>query len=335
MSDYARANSGGATHFTDKDGLTTGDPNKLIVGSEHDAEFNAILSAANSKYDSTDIANQATAEAGTSNTTLMSPKGVQFWGDANGGMVGDIQALTDPGAEQILGWDDTANAVIGWVAGNGIVLDATSSPASVIRKGLLGLQDLTDPSPLDQLLVFDNTTGVFEWLTATNGLDVNGTDLVITDLAATSTNPMVFASGVPSIDVTALDSHTSGENHSTDQYLVDDAGVVKSMAYKDFGPKVVESSTITTLTAANGNSLAVNTGSVEDTITIPLDAAEDLNIGFQIGIVCQSTAAVLVAAGGTTVYSLNSHLQVKAQGGGAYLVKTGANRWHLVGDLEA
>lgn len=50
MSDYARI-----YNFTAKDGLTPGDPNKKIRGSEVDDEYNAAQVAINSKFDSTDL----------------------------------------------------------------------------------------------------------------------------------------------------------------------------------------------------------------------------------------------------------------------------------------
>lgn len=68
MSDYTKA-----TDFAAKDALLTGNPSKVIVGTEIDDEFAAIAVAVNSKYDSTDISNQATAEAGVDNTALMTP----------------------------------------------------------------------------------------------------------------------------------------------------------------------------------------------------------------------------------------------------------------------
>ena len=46
MSDYTKA-----TNFTLKDGLTTGDPQKIIKGSELDAEYTAISNAVSSKAD--------------------------------------------------------------------------------------------------------------------------------------------------------------------------------------------------------------------------------------------------------------------------------------------
>lgn len=68
MTDYTKA-----TDFAAKDALLTGNPSKVIVGTEIDNELAAIATAVNSKYDSTDLANQATAEAGTNNTSLMTP----------------------------------------------------------------------------------------------------------------------------------------------------------------------------------------------------------------------------------------------------------------------
>ena len=116
MSDYARANSGGATHFGDKDVLTTGDANKVIVGGQFDNEFEAIVTAIASKYDVSNLASQVQAESGTNPTALMTPlraeQHVVAYNADNGGMLVDIHALADPAADTILGWDDSANAII-------------------------------------------------------------------------------------------------------------------------------------------------------------------------------------------------------------------------------
>ena len=44
MTDYTKT-----TNFTAKDGLATGDPNKLVKGSDHDTEFDAIAVASATK----------------------------------------------------------------------------------------------------------------------------------------------------------------------------------------------------------------------------------------------------------------------------------------------
>lgn len=46
MSDYTKT-----TNFTAKDSLSTGDPNKLVKGSDHDTEYDAIETAVNTKLD--------------------------------------------------------------------------------------------------------------------------------------------------------------------------------------------------------------------------------------------------------------------------------------------
>jgi hypothetical protein len=121
MSDYSQI-----TDFSAKDLLTTGDPNKLIMGADVDGELDAISTAITSKYDSADLASQAEAEAGTSGSKLMTPERTQQWADYNAGMVGDIQALTDPGADRILFWDDSAGSVAQLEVGSGLAISDTS-----------------------------------------------------------------------------------------------------------------------------------------------------------------------------------------------------------------
>ena len=77
MSDYTKA-----TNFTLKDGLTTGDPQKIIKGSEIDAEYNAIASAVSSKADLngptfTGTPSAPTASTGTSSTQIATTAFVQ------------------------------------------------------------------------------------------------------------------------------------------------------------------------------------------------------------------------------------------------------------------
>jgi hypothetical protein len=77
MSDYTKA-----TNFTLKDGLTTGDPQKIIKGSEIDAEYNAIASAVTSKSDLnsptfTGTPSAPTASTGTSSTQVATTAFVQ------------------------------------------------------------------------------------------------------------------------------------------------------------------------------------------------------------------------------------------------------------------
>lgn len=77
MSDYTKA-----TNFQLKDGLSTGDPQKIIKGADIDAEYNAIASAVSSKADLnsptfTGTPSAPTASTGTSSTQIASTAFVQ------------------------------------------------------------------------------------------------------------------------------------------------------------------------------------------------------------------------------------------------------------------
>jgi hypothetical protein len=77
MSDYTKA-----TNFAGKDALSSGDPQKIIKGSEIDAEYNAIAAAISSKADLngptfTGTPSAPTASTGTSSTQLATTAFVQ------------------------------------------------------------------------------------------------------------------------------------------------------------------------------------------------------------------------------------------------------------------
>lgn len=170
MSDYTQI-----TDFSVKDGLSTGDPEKLILGADFDGEFAALSTAIASKYDSDDIASEAQAEALTLDTVLITPLQLANVMNDNAGMVGDIQALTDPGVDTLLGWDDTASAVIGFTAGTGLGFSGTSFEMSH-----LGFEDLTDPGA-DRIAFWDDGGSAFGWLQVSTGLTLSGTTLTSDD----------------------------------------------------------------------------------------------------------------------------------------------------------
>lgn len=151
MSDYSQVND-----YSAKDALASGNPLKLIKGSDIDQELSAIAAAITSKYDDSDIANQATAEAGTSNTVLMTPLRTQQWGEEwaaeNGGLIEDIHGLADPGADSILFWDDGAGAVD--------YLDVTPATSGLEISGTdlkIDIDSLTNVTPAsgDEIVVAD------------------------------------------------------------------------------------------------------------------------------------------------------------------------------------
>lgn len=261
MSDYARANSGGNSHFGDKDALTTGDADKVIVGSQFDTEFNAIVTAVATKYDSGDLASQAQAEAETVNTTLITPLRLSQWSDANGGMVGDIHALADPGVDTLLGWDDSAGAVIGYTFGDGLEFSGTtvrlehlgigdledagadailfwddsasatawlsvgtglSIATTTLSLSHLGIESLTDPNA-DSVLFWDDSAGATAWLTFNEGIEFSGTSTVgLSDATPSTTLAIDITSGVVNIDISSLTSLTAPNIVGADLLLIDD-----------------------------------------------------------------------------------------------------------------
>jgi hypothetical protein len=366
MSDYARANSGGATHFTDKDGLSTGDANKLIVGSEHDSEFNAILTAANSKYDSDDIASQAEAEAGSSNTKVMTPLRVQNWGDANSGAVGDLQALADPNADTLFGWDDSAGAGIGFTAGTGMGFSTTTFEMSH-----LGFEDLVDPGA-DRIAFWDDGASKFDWLVPGDGIEISGTnlqlpaavagagltltsgvlavvggdgitananDIELTAAGASTTNPVDIASGVVSLDVEALTTIEGNALAATDTFYVEDGGVSKGIEVQAAGLRVQTGQATQTLAAADMNSIMEFTATA--TLTLPLNATAALPVGVPIVLNVKHATQVLTVTADTSVTLVSifhpgggsAASDVVSAGGSALLYKTAADVWALTGNI--
>ena len=121
-----------------------------------------------------------------------------------------IEDLTDPNADRILIWDDSASAVAWgtantglsisgtninntvsdtnttYSAGNGISLSSTtfsvaagdglSQGASGLALSHLGLETLTDPNA-DRILFWDDSASALTWMTANTGLSISGTNL--------------------------------------------------------------------------------------------------------------------------------------------------------------
>ncbi len=128
MSDYTPTQL-----YVGKDSLPVDDPDKLILGFDLDAEYLAVQVAVATKFDVTDIATTAQAEAGTSDAVLMTPlKTTQFLAQSGGsgaGIVNDLLALTDPDADRILFWDDSVGAAAYLTVSTGLTLSGTNLTA--------------------------------------------------------------------------------------------------------------------------------------------------------------------------------------------------------------
>ena len=167
MTDYSQIND-----YSVKDGLVTGDPLKLIKGSDIDGELAAISTAITSKYDNTDIATVGEAEAGVSNTKLITPARLTTWAQNGSGALDDIQDLTDPDDDRILFWDDSAGAVTWLDLGVGLETSGTTLQVA---------SDVTDVALPSQggnagnYLTTNGTTASWD--------KVDGSDLYFTNLA--------------------------------------------------------------------------------------------------------------------------------------------------------
>jgi hypothetical protein len=155
MSDYTKT-----TNFTAKDALSTGDPLKVIKGSYFDTEFDNIATAVATKYDSNDLASQAQAEAESSNSVLMTPGRVANWADYNAGVVGDLQAYTDPNADEFFIWDDSTGVAAGMplASDSGLAISATPDLAIDISSVSASFSGAASIAGAD-LILMDNGAG--------------------------------------------------------------------------------------------------------------------------------------------------------------------------------
>jgi len=300
MSDYTQI-----VNFTTKDGLTTGDPAKLAKGTEIDAELSAISTAIATKYDGNDIASTAEARALTLDTVLITPSGLNDVLTENAGVLGELQSYTDPGADTVYGWDDSAGATIGFTLGTGI-----TSSGTTLRLGSDAAGD---------------------------GIDYSAGVLSLTDISAGANNPVNLSGTTWSFDITALGSLTDGSDLSgTDTIVVDNGGTAKKLQVQDMGMRVQSSQTTQTLAASDMNSIMVFTGTA--TLTLP---NSDLSIGAPV--VVKNTHAsqdvTIALAASATLNSVNhstatSVTDTVKPGGTALIYQTASGTWHLTGDIE-
>jgi len=314
MADYTKT-----TNFTTKDGLSTGDPLKLIKGSYFDTEFDAIATAITSKYDTNDIASQAQAEALSSNTVLMTPGRVNDVLADNASMLQDIQALTDPGVDTVLGWDNSATSVIGFTLGAGLEFSTTTI-------------NLADAVAGAGLVIASSILAVG----AGNGLTVNADDVAITDAAATTSNPIDISSGAFTLDLTALTTMTGNDLAAGDLIYVDDGGVSKAVKVEEAGMRTQTAQATQTLAAADMNTI------MEFTATATLTLPSGLPVGVPVVLNMKHATQVLTVLSdtGITLVSVNHPAGATASqdtvnaGGTALIYQTAASVWCISGDIS-
>lgn len=102
-------------------------------------------------------------------------------------------SLTDPNADRIMFWDDSAGAVTWLVPSTGIAITTTNLSLSH-----LGLEALTDPNA-DRVAFWDDSAGAFAWLTMGTNLTITGTTL-----DAAGGGGLTIDSQQPTSDVTTV-----------------------------------------------------------------------------------------------------------------------------------
>ena len=319
MSDYSKT-----TNFTTKDGLSSGDSNKLVKGSEFDTEFDALAVASATKYDSGDLASQAEAEGLTSNTKLLTPLRLKDVLADNGGMLQDIQALADPGADKLLGWDDSVNATISFALGAGL---ATSTTTINVADAIAGA-GLSISSSILAVAV-------------TNGLEITSDQVAIIDLATGVAMPLSIANGTFAFSWASI-TEITGPNldQALDGFVMSDAGVPKIMPIDQMGIKVVTADEAQTLAITDANTMQVLTGSTNRIWVIPPNSSVAFEIGTIIIVQNSGTGDLTITAGtGVILDSIFHAAAATAQsdrvldGGRAALIKTATDTWSLAGNI--
>lgn len=186
MSDYVQI-----VAYGPKDALTTGDPAKLIKGTEIDAEFDAIATAISSKEDQSnkgqpngyagldgngdvpsaqlpagsssaagilELATNAETVTGTDTARAVTPAGVEAWAAQNAGMVQDISNLSDPNADRILFWDDSAGAVVAMSVTSPVTITGTALSVDAADTNSAGIIEIATTA--EALVGTDNTRAV-------------------------------------------------------------------------------------------------------------------------------------------------------------------------------
>lgn len=134
MSDYVKA-----TDFAAKDALLTGNPSKLVKGTELGAEFDAIVTAIATKLDASGDIDLAVADGGTGASTAADARtNLAVLGTAGGTMTGQLAASAGSAAAPSLTTAGDLNTGIYFPAADTISLSTGGSEAFRLESGLAG-----------------------------------------------------------------------------------------------------------------------------------------------------------------------------------------------------
>jgi hypothetical protein len=101
----------------------------------------------------------------------------------------DFSELTDPGADRIAFWDDSATDMAWLSLGTGLAISGTTLS---LDSDLSTIGALVDPDA-DRILFWDDSAGAYAYLTASTGLSISGTNLTVDAAAVKPTESFVIA----------------------------------------------------------------------------------------------------------------------------------------------
>lgn len=246
---------------------------------------------------------------------------------AGAGMLADIAAIADPGADRVLGWDESANAAIAFSfstgitsSGTAILIDTTVVPTLSANNTFTGASLTLSSSANPTIAVTDTTTPTTTQLFCDNS---NG-------YVGTSTNH-------------ALSLRTNAANRLTISAAGDytfNAGTVttSNASASEVGFKGVpqnnQDGNYTLVLTDCGKTIYKAAGGAGETITIPANASVAFPVGTQIDIVNNGGGDLTIAitsdtlswvvGGATGSRTLGDH-------GWAVLKKVASTEWFISG----
>ena len=352
MSDYSLQ-----VTWSTKDALATGQQLKAISATELGNEFSAIATAVATKYDADDLASQAEAEGENATGVLLTPVSLKHWSDFNAGIVGDLQALADPAAHVLFGWDNTNNAAEAFLnATNGgisigentvaVDLNDLATETSLVTGDFLACVDITDSGSgkitIDNLITSINSLGTIDHDAATNfvadehvahsGVSINaGTGL--------TGGGTIAATRTLTLDIDGQLTNNLGATGAID-LDVDEVAIANSTSTeKCFASALVTpevpspiASTTDTLAETDFGKVLQYTSTSTVTVTLP----NSLKTGFWCTLLktgATGTSDSVTAT--TTLNTANSLTSCTQQYGAITVFHAGSNVWYAWGALDS
>lgn len=198
-----------------------------LVASDANKALKSVAIGANLTYDGTTLSGTGGGSGSVTSVGLTMPTPFSVAGSPVTTSGTLAVTATDPGADRLLGWDDTGNALQYMIIGAGLVYDAATDTLSSTNVGVGGGDFVGPASATDNaLLRFDGTTGKLGQNSSVI-LDDVGWMSGVTNLTVASriTNSILTASALVASDANkALKSVTIGANLTFDGTTLAAAG---------------------------------------------------------------------------------------------------------------